>query len=401
MGLLRLVLRVLAIVVSLSASACTVEIVGLDIKVNAKEVTEIWFTFTLSEEIDDISSSDSMSDSTLDLKLRRESDDSVVVNFPEDCLGFGVSSVTFKLVSPSRHLATYICSGEDSHYLEPAANIVVVTYDGSIDILTPDEVKSFSLSSIEMTERDCERLKRAQATDSDIYDFTLDLAREIKGDDSAETEYAITYSYRRPTAIPYVGFESAGRLSNNRYNPMNNIRFRLLANTRPKTISMAKKEFSGQLFVEAGLSGNQTLDTSSAGVHFGLEAVTPNLVDLTGGENRMRLKPIVKLGGGYVRHFQNQPLFGGKRDTWELFIDLYYYIPVAKEFALIWEAHSRFSEDIELSDHWIWRQSVMFAYDLPLEDLKALVKWESGRNGFTIEKDSKLLIGLLMNYIPQ
>lgn len=64
-------------------------------------------------------------------------------------------------------------------------------------------------------------------------------------------------------------------------------------------------------------------------------------------QRQLSLEVVFSFPGG------GQPLFGGKQDTWEVFVGVYYYLPVAHKFAIVVEAQGNLSEDIELRGHWV------------------------------------------------
>ncbi len=308
------------------------------------------------------------------------------------------------IFSPTNKIIQLACDPNDSLYLSLKKDITVIFKDSSTCILSKESLKENSLSYLRLTSQQCNMLRESTFQKRVKW---VNLAHEIAEDDSLK-EYVLTYRYVRSLAfIPHSLFSSKGRLSDKRYNPLNELEFAYvlswpLRGRVSKEVKDGKTTSgfpTGRIFFRMSLVSNQPMDTSLFKCQLGLKDLIPNFIDLTGGANRLYLKPLLEIGCEYLRHFQSQPLYGGKRDTWGSFMRLYYYIPVVRRYALIVDAEVEFSQDI-YPDYWLWRYSVTFAYDLPFEELKTLIKYERGRNGFSLESNSLLMVGLFIDFVP-
>jgi hypothetical protein len=83
-----------------------------------------------------------------------------------------------------------------------------------------------------------------------------------------------------------------------------------------------------------------------------------------------------------------------------LFAEAYYYIPVAEKFALIVEAEAFYSDNFKSGNKFRVFYNLSFGYDLPLKDLKVLFKVQGGENDVNNGRDTRALIGILMDFIP-
>jgi len=141
------------------------------------------------------------------------------------------------------------------------------------------------------------------------------------------------------------------------------------------------------------------MDSTSWDFRAGASLLTPNLIDLSLGANRLRLKPVVELGAAYAVRTNEQMLFENKTDL-EWWFNVDYYIPVSDRYAIIFEAEGRYNQNVTQGSKWRYWNAVTFSYDLPVEDLKALFKWETGRTAYVTDSGSRLLLGILVNQIP-
>jgi len=376
-------------------------ITGLELRVNTIDTPEVWFELAVSGLIDSDSTTALLASEPLTLTLYRSSDDAILTTSDHDCIQVPDDSL-FSLIlkGSSRELVSQLHTQELSAYLQLSHDLSIVLQDCTVIILTNEHLQLLCLAATGLSKNEFDMIRRAQQGHHTMYEKSFDVSKEIANSDTTQSEYALTYTYRKSSGLPFAWLESSGRLSTDRYNPLNNLNFSCAVATTPVRLGIGRDTVSGRLSGEVKLLGNQPLDTSALGVSMGIDAAIPNLIDLTSGATRLRLRPIISFGIEYIRHFQRHDLYGCKEDTWAGYLDIYYYLPVGEKLAVILEGTGRAGKDLEVSDNIRWDQTTTLAYDLPLEDLKVLVKYVSGGDKLTLGEDRKLLMGLLANHLP-
>ncbi len=370
---------------------------AFSIDVNTADEPQVWIQLTFSEPIDDGSTADLIASSGV-LAVLRIGDDT---DFREDLI-IAVDSDTLFFVSTgsSGTLGNHIeriYDGRARAYVYLDRDIRVVLADGSLAVVRASDVRTFTEGKLELTQAQRDLLAETGISGRLTEDDRIDISREVDNEDSLSSEYVADFHFNQPIFESHFSLGIDGRLSTKKENPLNRMEIYLY---RPLTRdSMFESRFVYDLFLEASAKGTQTMDTAILSLKAGVTALTPNLVKLTMGANRLRLKPVFTLGLNYVRHLRKQAIYGHTSESFEATLNLFYYIPVADKFALIYIGEGSYNNKRRIDDRLNMRNSIAFAYDLPFEDLKAIFKWETGKNEFMTESESQALIGLLMNYI--
>lgn len=373
------------------------EIVNSELRVNTISEPEIWLTLSVSRPID-IYSSISAVDSLFRIELRLAEDSSVIAQCTDDCIQFSDdSTLSLILRARDRAIVKRIFSEKIAAYIWISEPVFVVFEDSSTMTIEPEDIAQISSLSLQLSDRDLEMLLGAQSRDYRLKEERIDFSREISND-SSQSEYALDFFTRRSLGLWHMWLESSARISNKSENPLNYLEFSIISSSGIVRVDILGEDFYSDFFARSRLFGSQSLDTSTIAVEAGVDTTIPNLVDLSGSSSRLRLKPLLKLGIGYARHLQSQQLYSHKDDSWHAFLEFYYYVPVGHEFAVVIESEATYSESIQLKNNLVSKHAVTFAYDLPLQDLKAVAKWEKGTAGTSLSHNQQLLVGLLVDW---
>ena len=124
-------------------------------------------------------------------------------------------------------------------------------------------------------------------------------------------------------------------------------------------------------------------------------------MDLTFGENRLRLKPVVKLGAKFYKEVaNNRPVqINNKEFSNQAFGEIYYYIPVHNVYSLIIEGRAfyDFNKSLNVEGNLKSNYSITFGLEVPKTKMKTIFKYTKGVNGVTFEKNEYIVVGLLMD----
>lgn len=156
-------------------------------------------------------------------------------------------------------------------------------------------------------------------------------------------------------------------------------------------------ELVGQL----GVEGDQTFSNYRVTGNFYWNGLIPNVVDLTFGENRLRLKPVMKLGVKFYKEFGNSrvPMYNENEFSNQIFGELFYHIPVMKIYSIILEgkAFYDFSSSINPDRNINYNFSATVGIDIPKTDFKTIFKYTKGNNMVSSQSDDYLMLGLLVD----
>lgn len=117
------------------------------------------------------------------------------------------------------------------------------------------------------------------------------------------------------------------------------------------------------------------------------------------GEDRLRLKPVLKLGVKLYQEFENnRPIAEGSTEfSNQFYSEFYYYIPVKKLYSLTLRGNAFFdlNDKVNPDNEVKFNYSVVFGIEIPQTGLKTIFKYLRGENGITYERDEVLMIGFM------
>jgi len=383
------------LVVATNARAIDVPITEVSTNINtANEDPEIWVEVWVDKTIDGDATTSRMVTDGISAELVNAA---TAASLGALTIGATDDRVTFKVDDPNADLAREIAAKSLALFVALSSDLTLVFEDGSTGAITPARMKELS-SEIGLESEDAEALAAVARGQQRVYEDKIDFAREVDEEDSSKVDYALSFRLHQSIANLPLWFETRGRMSTNQDNPLNQVGFALVSRTGIREATVGEPIFYS-FFLQAGVTGTQTFDTASAVVDAGIDVLLPNLLDLTGGANRLRLKPVANASFGYRRLSEDLELFGNDRDCLEFNVEIAYVVPILDKYSLDVNSRATFNDDAE-GDSWFHQTAASLAYELPTEDVKVLAKWEIGRNGFSSEEDSKLLLGVLADYLP-
>ncbi|KYG71185.1 hypothetical protein EV198_3543 [Roseivirga ehrenbergii] len=154
-----------------------------------------------------------------------------------------------------------------------------------------------------------------------------------------------------------------------------------------------------QMMARFGVEGNQAFTNGRMAFNFSYEKLIGNLVDFTYGSNRLRLKPVLNIGGKVYKEFDNMRVGAESSNelSGQVFANLYYNIPVFDNYSIIIESNTYydFSEAINPDQKLKINYSIALGVDIPKSPFKTLFKYKDGQVDVNNFSDSNLTIGLL------
>lgn len=214
---------------------------------------------------------------------------------------------------------------------------------------------------------------------------------------SSKTEINVTFNYRTrysflKNKLP-IYFSAKGLIGTNSRDSLNYI------SIYPVSYNFSKgtNEFIGQI----GIEGNQVFSNYRISGNFFWNGIIPNIVNLTFGEDRLRLKPVIKAGIKFYQEIENnRPVeINSNEFSNQVFGEFYYYIPVQKIYSLIIEGtvFYDFNLSVNSDKKTMFNYSVIFGLDIPKTDFKTIFKYSKGENGISYQKNDYFIIGLMID----
>lgn len=289
---------------------------------------------------------------------------------------------------------------QSSVYLSPEKDVVLILNSGS-QTITKSAIESQSLGKVQITDDLMDMYfgafggEYAYANNSFNWSFTpkgeSDINKmELNADFSFHQSYHLSKG-KGGEQKPLV-FYAKGRVSTNSKDSLNYLYI------YPLNFDISGAS-DAQMMARFGVEGNQTFTSGRMAFNFSYEKLINNLVDFTYGSNRLRLKPVLNIGGKVYKEFDN--LRTGAEASNELsgqvYANLYYNIPVFDNYSLILEsnAYYDFSDAINPDQKLKFNYSIALGVELPKTPFKTLFKYKDGQVDVNNLDDSNLTIGLL------
>ncbi len=310
-------------------------------------------------------------------------------------IAFQIENVSDDLISLMQDSVADIYITSDS---EITFNIVKDTNVKKLKI-TPLQIEKHTQSKMVLTDIMGEEIINAKGGDIYISENKIDFGIiPSEQASSGKNEYNTSFQFRTKYSflkdLP-VFFCAKGLISTNSEDSLNFITIYPINYNFLKS----KSELVGQI----GIEGNQTFSSYRIAGNFYWNGIIPNLIDLTFGENRLRLKPVVSIGLKVYKEIENNRLVELNSDEFsnQIYSQFYYYIPVQKAYSIIFDgsAFYDFSSKNNPDSKLRFNYSLTFGIDIPKTDFKTIFKYSKGNNIVTQESNDFLMIGVLIDLL--
>ncbi len=318
-------------------------------------------------------------------------------------LGAAKKSINFKISNLTDELIHLMQDGVAHIYVKTDKDIIFKVF--KTDDTTTEMTLKISKIQIEKQTRSKPFLTKSMAKElinakgGEIFltqnkiDFGMipsDQASSGKNEYNASFKYRTRYSFL--SEIP-IFLYTEGLISSNSKDSLNFI------SIYPVNYNFFKgtNELVGQL----GIEGNQVFTNYRISGNFYWNGLIPNLIDLTLGENRLRLKPVVKLGFKLYKEIENnRPVrLNNNEFSNQIYSEMYYYIPLQSLYSIIIEgsAFYDFSSIANTDKQVMYNYSITLGVDFPKTDFKTIFKFSKGDNVVSKQSNEFLMIGLMVD----
>jgi hypothetical protein len=313
--------------------------------------------------------------------------------------------ITFKKLNEKEINA--LVEGKKNYFLFVEKDIVIQLIDTNgqktkIISIKPGVLKSATIGKLKLPENYVDLLIKSSGNISFLYDNYIDLGTEVGTNDSEKTSYSMKFNYHSiySSKAKWISWQAHGRISTKDNDPLNE--FALYPIYLNQIFFPEKILPAYELSLLAGLESNQKFTMQRIIVTGSIQSIIPNLIDFTGGANRLRLKPVVKIGAKGLFEYQDKRLDQSKDNDGEVIAELYYYIPVYKTYCVLIEgnAFNVFTGN-NSGFGWKYKYDLTFGVEIPGTELKVIAKYSQGENDVNFIYDSQLLLGLMLDFFEK
>lgn len=370
------------------SNAQTIAFKKAEIKINTISKSAIYFIFNYDTKLDG---------SKIGRALKNNQNTFHLVDFESGeklfagtyrNMAFFDSAFTFEVVIKNQKILDDVFKQQKPVYIAVQQGFMVYNKENTDSLFVTQEfVKRQSLALSSFSERQIELLGGALDSNYVATRSNVDFARSINENDSTHFEYSVRFNLGGKLVsvfdIPFY-FKAKGRVSTEKNNPLNQLETYIVYG------------LNQHISFDGGVISTQTFDAYAYRLNVNFETLLPNFINLTFANNRLRLKPYLNLALALHKNEQENPLFENKDPQFLVAANFYYPVPIGKKYTFIYQADATWCDSF-IKQKVLFNYQAALVYDTPLEDLKVLLKAESGKKLFYNKKDTKLLLGLLLD----
>jgi len=263
--------------------------------------------------------------------------------------------------------------------------------------ITKYQIEKYTSKKIYLTNSMAKELIEAKGGNVFISQNQIDIGViPAENASSKKTEYTTSFKFRE--RYPFYSkfplyFYTEGLVSTNSKDSLNYL------SIYPVNYNFTKENY--ELIFQLGVEGNQTFTNYRISGNLFWNGIIPNLINLTGDEDRLRLKPVIKVGLKLYKEIKNnrpRELDSNKFSN-QIYCEYYYYIPIQKIYSLKLEGSVfyDFNSKVNPNKNVMHNYSVILGIDIPKTDFKTIFKYVKGQSGISYEKNDYLMIGLMID----
>jgi hypothetical protein len=374
------------------------QIGNVEVKVNTIGTAEIYIQADLVFDTTYIVDSPELAARMYSFELKNLNDDTEIAGGGQyEPVRATQRSLLFIVKNLDKDLIDLLVSGKIGYYISVKHPLFVRVYKPDSNLadtltITPEQLKSCSSSNVKLSEKQMRALIDAAGGEAHLYHNRIDLGKKASITDSTKNAYLVSFIVSQPFLFSGNVFYAKGTLSTDKEDPLTSVL--IYPVTCSQFFKMPAFGYPSNVVGQIGLEGSQDFSASRINLNVYSESIIPNIIDLTFGENRLRLKPILKIGAKGLFELKTAAP-AGKTNHAEIFSELYYYVPVMKNYCLIVEGNACWLND---GTNRV-RNSFSFTMgvEIPGTSLKTMAKYSVGENDVNLSYDSNLVLGLVMD----
>ena len=313
-------------------------------------------------------------------------------------MGFSRSKILLQFENLSNDFIGSMVEGKSKPYIDFQRDLFIPIFDTVSRQVTPfvfprAKVRELTLNSIRLSQDQSQVLIESLGGAFAISQNKLDFGYNPKEQSTTNrAEFYFTFNYRAGynfISEKNLFFYTEGQIGTNSRDSLNFLYI--------YPINYKLFDRKSEIIAQLGVEGNQRFTNYRIVGNAYWQGLLPNLVDLSFNQNRLRLKPILKLGTRFYQEVDNMRLEpdGEKIFSNQVFAEIFYYIPVMKIYSIAIEfgAFYDFSDKVadgDLKSNY----RITFGLEIPKTDFKTIFSYQDGANDINYENARLLLIGL-------
>lgn len=331
-----------------------------------------------------------------------DSDKFVYIFWGSD-VGAVINGISIAISGAKEDLVRDLKNGEKKHYVFIDKDLILPLDNGKSLKITPATMRQkTSDGAILISDKEAKALIEARGGEMYMYDNKIDFGVESDDSDTPDAkgdEYTLSFTYSQRLKYKCLKWNTVavkGQISTDSDDPLS--RFHIY----PVNVNLySSRRIPMNIVGQLGLEGNQKFTNGRFNANLYWQGITPNLIDLTQGKHRLRLKPVLKLGVKGFQEFDNNRDESSNELSGEAYAELYYYIPILEYYSLLLEANVFyvFSNEIMPEREIRWNYDATLGIKIPGTDFKIIAKYSFGENDMNFVKDDKLLLGFAMDIL--
>jgi hypothetical protein len=278
----------------------------------------------------------------------------------------------------------------ESFYLVAGDTLRFTTFSGTGLYLGEEELSAATLGKIRISDAQRQELQETLAGNLYLYVNYFDVGFNPQAE---KFDLSLSYLFSRSYPVKGLGlsFFSQGRLSTN---PADTLNYFVVYPVNFSFMSEGNTWYN--IRARTGLESDQIFSTARISLGVNFETIIPNLIDLSYGYNRLRLKPVVTAGLNFYNEIR-LPDDRAKQNAFLLSGEIYYYIPVIESYYFLIHAKTFYDTGRDVEDAWDYHASLALGLELKSVPARIIAKYVFGANEITFERDNQLLIGFAMD----
>ena len=213
--------------------------------------------------------------------------------------------------------------------------------------------------------------------------------------DTDNDEFMLDFGYRKSYSFingNRAYFTTEGFISTNVDDSLNFLK------VYPVSFRLTDTDNLSETVVEAGIEGTQRFNYWRFTANLEYRFLMENLINLSQGYNRLRLKPVVSAGLKLYSEQENIRTGdeGKNENSGQLYGSIYYVIPVFESFTIIADAEGFYdvNESVNPDKKIQFNYQISFGYELK-DGFQSLLTYRNGKTNINYESDSLITLGIL------
>lgn len=312
-------------------------------------------------------------------------------------LGSRRYALELKISGFGKDLIDNLSAGRVGYYVFVQDTVTVNLKNANLQrkqlLLSPQIVREKTAGKTKLSDGQAEMIIGAKGGEAKLYGNKFDVGRKVDLKDSAKASYVASFSVAQPFLFSDNILSFKGSIGTDADDPLNKVSIYPVG--IEKSFSMPAVGYPSKIKSDLGFEASENLDVRRASVSVAIQSITPNLINLSYGEGRLRLKPVVCVGVKGLFEATGKKINNGKDRYLEVFSEMYYYVPVMKIYSLLFEGNAYWINDG--SNKVKGKLDITLGADIEGTGFKVMAKYSTGQNDVNIIRDDRLVLGLLMD----